>query len=90
MRGEGEEGWMLNSRKCHHCGLSDSDGLMPACSFEALLQIEKRGPICKREFNWLVMRISYICGILFHLFPFVPEMQFLPFFSYIRAGIFML
>lgn len=30
MRGERDDGWMLDSGKCHHCGLSDSDGLMPS------------------------------------------------------------
>lgn len=58
MKRERDEGWMLNSKKCHHCGLSDSHGRTPACGFEVLLQTEKRCLICKGGFNWLVTSIS--------------------------------
>lgn len=67
-----------------------ANGLMPACSFEALLQIEERCLICKGEFNWLVMRESDLRHLIsLYLFPFVPGIQFLPFCSYVRAGLFM-
>lgn len=49
--GERDVGQTLDSRKRHHGSFNYSNGLLPTCSFEAFMQIEKRGSICKGESN---------------------------------------